>query len=58
MVQFAELMSHALSVIRGPFEIGFLDNKVLHVDKSWFISEDCETQGEMMSMIVEAKADG
>ena len=40
MVQFAELMSPAPSVIRGPLVIGFLVNKVLHVDKSWLISED------------------
>ena len=58
MVQFAELMSPAQSVIRGPLVIGFLVNKVLHVDKSWLISEDWETQGEMMLMIAEAKANG
>ena len=58
MVQFAELMSPAPSVIRGPLVIGFLVNKVLHVDKSWLISEDWETQGEMMLMMAEAKADG
>ena len=58
MVQLAELLSPARSAIGGLLVIWFLDSKFLHVDKSWFISEDWETQGEMMLTIAEGRADG
>ena len=58
IVQLAELASPAPSVIRGPFEIGFRDSKLLHFDKSWFINADFVTHGEMMLMTAEADAEG
>ena len=58
IVQFAELQSPAPFVIRGPREIGFLERRLRHRERSWLNDEDCETQGFRISTIADASDDG
>ena len=58
MVQFAELLLPAPSVIRGPRATGLFARTVFPCVKSCLKDEDWETHGRMISMIAVANFEG